>query len=78
MIALPGKSFFSPPKPPQIQPLPPLPDPNAAEIKRKRKESQQAAQRRKGFFSTIKTSGLGDTSEANVKRVTLLGQSRAA
>lgn len=77
MLTLPGASLFSSPKIPSPPPLPPLPDPNAEEIKRKRKEALTAALRRKGILSTVKTSGLGDTSEAEVKRATLLGQSRA-
>ncbi len=68
MYILPG--FGGAPSP---APQEPLPDPTDEENKRKAKEAQSAAKRRKGFFSTVKTSGVGDVSEANTERKTLLG-----
>lgn len=39
-----------------------------------RRDTEQAAGRRQGLKGTVKTSGLGDTSTANVSRKYLLGQ----
>lgn len=71
MLTLPGFGGGSAPAP---APLPPLPDPDAEEFKKRQKIAQDAAVRRRGFLDTVKTSGLGDTSEATTKRKTLLGQ----
>lgn len=72
MLTLPGKSFFSPPKPQ------PLPEPVTREdpaIKQRKDEEKQARIRRKGFRQTVvnEGGGLGDTSAPNTERKTLLG-----
>ena len=69
-MRLPGKSLFSSPTP-SVPELPPLPDRNAEEIARKRKETVSAAKRRSGRASTRLSGGLGDPSEANVERPAL-------
>lgn len=74
MQLLPGKAMFGggakPPPPP-----PPPPTPEDPEVKRRKKEVSQAAQRRRGLMGTVKTDGQGDTTEPNVQRANLLGQS---
>jgi hypothetical protein len=62
------------PEPPPLPPLPPLPTEQEPEIDEADKRALQVAAARKGIQSTIKTSGLGDTSEPVTKRPTLLGQ----
>ncbi len=65
---------FSPSKPPAPEPPPPLPKPDDPEVERRKEEVNTAARRRKGLLSTVKTSGLGDTSEATNTQKTLLGE----
>lgn len=70
-------SLFSPKMPP-IPPVQPLPEPPKAEISAEEKErlaSERAAleRRRRGRKSTILTSPLGDQTEAETEKKTLLG-----
>ena len=66
---------FKQPEPPALPPLPPLPTEQEPEIDEADKKALQVAAARKGIQSTIKTSGLGDTSESDdSRRPTLLGQ----
>lgn len=71
-------SLFSPSpapiEPPPLPVLPPLPQVDDAAAEAERKKDLQVAAARKGISSTIKTSGLGDTSDPETKRATLLGQ----
>ena len=55
-------------------PLPPVPTPDDPAVDDERRKQRIAAALRKGRRSTIKTSGLGDTSPAPIRRKTLLGQ----
>ncbi len=59
-MRLPGKSFFSAPKQPDIQPLPPLPEREDPAIARRKRETEEAAKRRRGRDSTRLSDGLGD------------------
>ena len=54
-------------------PPPPLPRREDTAVQDAKKASSQAARSRSGFPSTITTSGLGVTNDANVQRSTLLG-----
>ncbi len=63
--------FPSPPKPPNLPPVPSRDDEVVAEARRKQR---LAARLRKGRASTILTSGQGVLGEAPVVRKTLLGQ----
>tara|TARA_Y100000816_G_C25958107_1_gene499907 strand:- start:67 stop:288 length:222 start_codon:yes stop_codon:yes gene_type:complete len=70
-------SLFSPKMPP-IPPVQPLPEPPKAEISAEEKErlaSERAAleRKRRGRKSTILTSPLGDQTEAETEKKTLLG-----
>jgi hypothetical protein len=70
-MMLPGKSLFSPEKPPAPVPLPALPQRDDAAIARRKQEERDAAARRRSRSDTILTSGLGDVSEARTTRATL-------
>ena len=70
-------SLFSPKMPP-LPPVQPLPEPPKAEISAEEKErlaSERAAleRKRRGRKSTILTSPLGDQTEAETEKKTLLG-----
>ena len=70
-------SIFSPKMPP-IPPVQPLPEPPSAEVSAEEKErlaSERAAleRKRRGRKSTILTSPLGDQTEAETEKKTLLG-----
>ena len=70
-------SIFSP-KMPSLPPVQPLPEPPSSELSSAEKESiaaDQAARerKRKGRKSTILTSPLGVTEEAELQKKTLLG-----
>ncbi len=70
-------SLFSPKMPP-IPPVQPLPEPPSAEVSAEEKErlaSERAAleRKRRGRKSTILTSPLGDQTEAETEKKTLLG-----
>ena len=70
-------SLFSPKMPP-LPPVQPLPDPPKSEMSAEDKEriaAEQAAleRRRRGRKSTILTSPLGDQTEAETEKKTLLG-----
>ena len=70
-------SLFSPKMPP-LPPVQPLPEPPKAEVsaeERERIAAEQAAleRRRRGRKSTILTSPLGDQTEAETEKKTLLG-----
>ena len=70
-------SLFSPKMPP-IPPVQPLPEPPSAEVSAEEKErlaSERAAleRSRRGRKSTILTSPLGDQTEAETEKKTLLG-----
>ena len=70
-------SIFSPKMPP-IPPVQPLPEPPKAEVSAEEKErlaSERAAleRKRRGRKSTILTSPLGDQTEAETEKKTLLG-----
>lgn len=77
-LTLPGKGvaqiFTGPSKPPAMPPPAPLPTPEDPSVKANAEKERLAAKRRRGIASTIKTSGLGDTSPANVRRPSVLGQ----
>ena len=71
-------SLFKPKMPPLPPPPQPLPDPPKAEVsaeERERIAAEQAAleRRRRGRKSTILTSPLGDQTEAETEKKTLLG-----
>tara|TARA_R100000315_G_scaffold54297_1_gene28144 strand:- start:576 stop:800 length:225 start_codon:yes stop_codon:yes gene_type:complete len=71
-------SLFSPKMPPLPPPPQPLPEPPKAEVsaeERERIAAEQAAleRRRRGRKSTILTSPLGDQTEAETEKKTLLG-----
>ncbi len=71
-MRLPGKSLFSSPKTPALPELPPLPDRDAEELQRKKKETAVAARRRAGRRGESRLSqGLGDATPANVTRPAL-------
>ncbi len=71
-MRLPGKALFSSPKAPALPDLPPLPDRDAEEIQRKKKETAVAARRRSGRRGESRLSqGLGDGQPANVTRPAL-------
>ena len=70
-------SLFSPKMPP-LPPVQPLPEPPKSEMSAEDKEriaAEQAAleRRRRGRKSTILTSPLGDQTEAETEKKTLLG-----
>ena len=70
-------SLFKPKMPP-IPPVQPLPEPPSAEVSAEEKErlaSERAAleRKRRGRKSTILTSPLGDQTEAETEKKTLLG-----
>ena len=70
-------SIFSPKMPP-LPPVQPLPEPPSAEVSAEEKErlaSERAAleRKRRGRKSTILTSPLGDQTEAETEKKTLLG-----
>jgi hypothetical protein len=68
------KAIFSPPSPPPLPPPPPPPPtPDDPEVKKRSEEIRLSGLRRRGRASTILTSGLGDTTQANVRRNTLGG-----
>ncbi len=69
-MILPGKSFFSPPKPAPIV-FPPIPTLDTGAVKEAREEERRRAGRRRARSDTILTSGLGDVSQAPVARPTL-------
>ena len=71
-------SLFKPKMPPLPPPPQPLPEPPKAEVsaeERERIDADQAAveRRRRGRKSTILTSPLGDQTEAETEKKTLLG-----
>ena len=71
-------SLFKPKMPPLPPPQQPLPEPPKAEVsaeERERIAAEQAAleRRRRGRKSTILTSPLGDQTEAETEKKTLLG-----
>ena len=71
-------SLFKPKVPPLPPPPQPLPEPPKAEVsaeERERIAAEQAAleRRRRGRKSTILTSPLGDQTEAETEKKTLLG-----
>ncbi len=71
-------SIFKPKMPPLPPPPQPLPEPPKAEVsaeERERIAAEQAAleRRRRGRKSTILTSPLGDQTEAETEKKTLLG-----
>jgi hypothetical protein len=73
-LTLPGGGFFSPaPRFSAPPPPPPLPQRTDTSVQDAKKASSQAARSRSGFPSTITTSGLGVTGDANTARSTLLG-----
>ena len=70
-------SLFRPKMPP-LPPVQPLPEPPSAEVSAEEKErlaSERAAleRKRRGRKSTILTSPLGDQTEAETEKKTLLG-----
>ena len=70
-------SLFTPKMPP-LPPVQPLPEPPSAEVSAEEKErlaSERAAleRKRRGRKSTILTSPLGDQTEAETEKKTLLG-----
>ena len=70
-------SIFSPKMPP-LPPVRPLPQPPSTELSQEEKDriaSEQAAleRKRKGRKSTILTGPLGDVTEAETEKKTLLG-----
>ena len=70
-------SLFKPKMPP-IPPVQPLPEPPSAEVSAEEKErlaAERAAveRKRRGRKSTILTSPLGDQTEAETEKKTLLG-----
>ena len=70
-------SIFSP-KMPSLPPVQPLPTPPSSEISQEEKDriaAEQAAieRKRKGRKSTILTGPLGDTTDAETEKKTLLG-----
>mgnify|MGYP003124970955 CR=1 FL=1 len=70
-------SLFSPKMPP-LPPVQPLPEPPSAEVSAEEKErlaAERAAveRKRRGRKSTILTSPLGDQTEAETEKKTLLG-----
>jgi len=69
---------FLSPKMPSLPPVQPLPEPPSAELsaaeKQKIADEQAAVERkRKGRKSTILTGPLGDTSDTELEKKTLLG-----
>ena len=58
---------------PGIPQPPPPPDIDDEEIRRKALEERQRLRKLKGRSSTILTGGLGASSEADLKKTTLLG-----
>ena len=71
-------SLFKPKMPPLPPPPQPLPEPPKAEVSEEEREriaAEQAAleRRRRGRKSTILTSPLGDQTEAETEKKTLLG-----
>lgn len=72
-FSFPGKSFFFPSIPalPSLPPPPTLPTPEDPSIKQRATDVALARKRASGLTGTIKTSGLGDTSEPTVTRKTL-------
>ena len=71
-------AIFSPPKMPQLPPIQPLPVAPSTEVSAEDKEriaSEQAAiqRKRKGRSSTILTGPLGDVTESEIEKKTLLG-----
>ncbi len=67
-FSLPG--FGSSPSLPPPTVIPTEEDPA---VKRREQESRDAAQRRRGLVGTNKTSGVGDPTDAPVRRKALLG-----
>lgn len=67
--------LFPSPKPPAAPPPPePIPTRDDAAVENKRRElSENLARKRRSGFASIRTSGLGDVSEPNVRRANLLG-----
>ena len=70
-------SIFSPKMPPlpPVQPLPPPPSTELSQEEKDRIAAEQAAleRKRKGRKSTILTGPLGDVTEAETEKKTLLG-----
>ena len=69
---------FLMPKPPALPPVQPMPEPPSAELsaeEKKKVADEQAAMERKrrGRKSTILTGPLGDVSDAEIEKKTLLG-----
>jgi hypothetical protein len=69
-MILPGKSFFSPPKPKPLV-LPPVPTIDSDAVRRAREDERLSARRRRQRSDTILTSGLGDVSEPTLARPSL-------
>ena len=61
-------------KPKAPKPAPPPPKPEDPEIEEARALERQRLKRRRGRLATILTSALGDSSQPNVARKTLLGE----
>lgn len=66
-----GPDTPDPPKPP---PLPPPPTMESIQVKEARWKEREAARRRKGFLSSILTSGLGALGQPQVLRKELFGE----
>lgn len=76
-LTLPGKSFFSPPKPQLPPAAPPIPTETDQEVKRKKDQARVVAGKRKGLLTTDLTAsgtGAAQTAEdAPITRKKLLG-----
>lgn len=62
------------PKPPKVDPPPPVPQVTDPAVEDAARRARQAEGKRKGRRSTLLTGGQGVTEDANVAKKTLLGQ----
>lgn len=62
-----------PPPPPDPEPVPEAPDPDDVELTEAELEERERLRKKKGRKGTILTSMLGDTTEAELNKPSLLG-----